>query len=426
MHILYIHQYFATPSGSTGTRSYEFAKRWVQAGHRVTVLTTPAQLTARDLSANGRSEFIRRGSIDGIDVLVVNVAYRQTMRIGRRVLSFLGFMAAACWLAVCLPGIDVVFATSTPLTVGVPAVLARWIRGRPFVFEVRDLWPAIPIEMGILRSKALIRAARALESLIYRQAQAIVTLSPGAENVIRGAIPKDKKVVTIPNAADTDLFRPDVDGTAARQRLGWQGHFVCIHAGAMGPVNGLDLVIRAAQRLREDRNFLFVFVGEGSEKDRLRTMAGGLGLRNVQFLGRLPKHDLPMILAAADLCLMTISPVPILEHNCANKLFDYLSAGRPVLLNYGGWQRDLLEKAQAGTGCRLGDEDEFVDKLVQLRANAARFWEMPRNARRLAAVRFNRDDLAAQALTVIQTACRPNPHPPWPSRSAPSLESRRS
>ncbi len=190
---------------------------------------------------------------------------------------------------------------------------------------------------------------------------------------------------------------------------GWDGRFVCLHAGAMGRVNGLDCVVRAADHFRKDPDFLFVLLGEGSEKEALTAQRDRLGLQNLQIVEGIPKHDMPPVLAAADLGLLTVTDVPVLEHNSANKLFDYLSAGKPVVLSYGGWQREVLESAGAGLGCAMGDEAAFFANLAALYADEARRTEMGRNARRLALECYNRDLLAAQALKVIIEAAQDYP-----------------
>jgi glycosyltransferase involved in cell wall biosynthesis len=169
----------------------------------------------------------------------------------------------------------------------------------------------------------------------------------------------------------------------------------------MGPVNGLDAVIEIAHRLRKDPEWLFVLIGEGNEKPRLQARCRALGLTNVQFLDGIPKSDLPVVLAAADVALVTVVPVPILEHNSANKFFDALSAGKPVVLNYGGWQREIIEPAGAGLGCHLGDTAEFCAKLSQLKSDPQLRATMGRNARELAVKRFSRDLLAAKVLEVL-------------------------
>ncbi len=405
MHILYLHQYFATPNGKTGTRSYEFAKRWVACGHRVTMLTSTAHLTEADIGDKRRG-LVTRVKIDGIDVIALGVDYRQTMGFARRAWAFVWFMLLATCFVLVIRGVSIVYATSTPLTVGVPAILGRWIRRRRFVFEVRDPWPAVPVEMGLIRNALLIGLLRWLERLIYRNAEGIVTASPGMTELVRRVADAGSRVITVPNCADTDLFTPEVDGSRVRRELGWDRRVVYLHAGAMGRVNGLDCIVRAADHFRNDAEFLFVLLGEGREKQELMAQRDRLKLTNLQILDGVAKSKLPPVLAAADVCLMTITFVPLLEHNSANKFFDYLSAGRPVILNYGGWQRDVLESAGAGMGCTMGDEKSFFDNLAALKADQPGRLAMGGNARKLAVERYSRDLLAATALEFVAEAER--------------------
>ncbi len=407
MHILYIHQYFATPCGKTGTRSYEFAKRWVAAGHRVTVLTSVGQLTERDLGGPP-TRLVTRLKIEGIDVVVLNVHYHQTMGFVRRAWAFLRFTVQTSRQVLRFKDVDVVYATSTPLTVGVPALVGWWFRRMPYVFEVRDIWPAALVAMGLIRNRVFIWFLQHFERAIYRGARAIIALSPGMEAAVRRNASRGKRIVTVPNCSDTDLFHPKVDGETIRRERGWTGKFVCIHTGAMGQVNGLDAIVRAARRFQDDSDFLFALLGEGKEREGLKAQQDRLGLQNLQISDSVPKSRLPAVIAAADLCLMTVANVPILQHNSANKFFDYLAAGKPVLLNYGGWQREVLESTGAGLGCNQGDEATFFENLRMLKMDADRRAAMGRHARQLAVAQFNRDDLAATVLEVIVEATTSN------------------
>jgi glycosyltransferase involved in cell wall biosynthesis len=401
MHILYIHQYFTTPLGVTGTRSYELARRWVAKGHKVTMLTTAAALTKEDLvQASGR--FFKRFTVDGINVLAMAVPYRQQMGVFKRCLSFLAFLLLATVIVLFVRKADVVYATSTPLTVGIPALAARWFRRKKFVFEVRDQWPESVVEVGVIKNRFLIRILLWLERLIYKNASAIVAVSDGMADGIREVAGQNKPIYVVPNGADLNLFRPDIDGSAVRKKYGWDNKFIFLHTGAMGKVNSLHFVIDAAWKLRESRDILFVLIGQGSRKSALENRIKELGLSNVEILPAVPKYQLPEVLAAVDVALVIVGNYPILEHNSANKFFDALSAGKPVLLNYSGWQREILEDNFAGFGCDLYNLDEFVEKVLYLSSHPQEVKQMGLNARKLAIERFDRDRLAGEVLCVLE------------------------
>lgn len=398
MHILYIHQYFATPKGSTGTRSYEFSRRWVKAGHRVTVITGHYDLGG--LQSN--KTLVQRQTIDGIEVVAVGARYSNKQSYLRRIASFLSFIFFSVYIGLGTRRVDAIYATSTPLTVGIPAIVLKWLKRVPFIFEVRDQWPEVPIEMGIIRNKLLIKPLLWFEKTVYKCASSIVALSPGQADGIRKVLAEDKDVTVIPNSSDTDVFRPDIDGSAVRKEHGWADKFVLLHAGAMGTVNHLDFVIDAAERLKDHDDILFVLIGEGKQKSALQFRVSQLGLTNVQISSAVPKHKLAEVLAAADVGLVIIGNFPIIEHNSANKFFDSLSAGKPVLLNYSGWQRRILEENAAGFGCQLCNIDEFVEKVLYLTSHRQESLDMGQNARRVAVERFDKDKLAAQALLVLK------------------------
>jgi len=402
MHILYIHQHFATPVGSTGTRSYEFARRWVRAGHKVTLIAGHYDIGGLQVD----KALYQKQNIEGINVVVVGTKYSNKQSYLRRVTSFLSFCLLSIYAGLRTKSVDVVYASSTPLTVGITALIIKWAKCVPFIFEVRDQWPEIPIELGIITNRILIKILLWLEKTIYRNCSSIVALSPGQGEGIKAVLTDEKPIAVIPNSCDIDVFRPDIDGSAVRQRRNWGKKLVILHTGAMGKVNGLDFAIDAAEKLKNHSDIIFVLIGDGNQKSSLERRVKKLGLSNVEILPSVPKQELPQIYAAADIGLVIIGNYPIIEHNSANKFFDALSAGKPVLLNYSGWQRKILEDHQAGLGCTLCNLDEFVEKVLYLNSHRQQAEQMGQNARRVATEKFNRDNLAKQALDIISSVAR--------------------
>jgi glycosyltransferase involved in cell wall biosynthesis len=398
MHILYIHQHFATPSGSTGTRSYEFARRWTKAGHNVTMLTGHYDIGGLEPGKG----LIQEQVIEGIRVIVVGIKYSNKQPFPQRIISFFCFILLSIYAAMKTKGVDVIYATSTPLTVGIPALVVKWFQRTPFVFEVRDQWPEIPIELGIIKNKFLTKALLWLERLIYKNSEAIVALSPGIAEGVRHVNGTNKLITTIPNSCDTDLFRPGIDSSIIRKEYDWGDKLVFLHAGAMGKVNGLEFIIDTAERLKDQRDITFVLIGDGNQKDTLRKKIKQLDLNNVEILDPIPKAQLPQVFAACDVSMVIVANFSILEHNSANKFFDSLSAGKPVLLNYSGWQRKILEDNAAGYGCDLYNTGEFVEKVLYFNSHRDELSKMGQNARRVAIERFDRSQLAGRALNALR------------------------
>lgn len=344
---------------------------------------------------------IQRQSIDGINVIVVATKYSNKQSFFRRIICFCSFLLLATYVGLSEQGVDVVYATSTPLTVGIPAMIIKRLRRKPFVFEVRDQWPEIPIELGIIRNKIVIKFFLWLEKTIYNNSSGIVALSPGQADGVRKVKTCDKEIAVIPNSCDTTMFRPDIEGSAIRKEYGWGDKLVFLHAGAMGKANSLDFVIEAAGKVRHKDDIHFVLIGDGGEKPALIKKIREEGLTNVELRCPVSKTELPEIFAASDISMVVFANYPILEHNSANKFFDSLSAGRPVLLNYSGWQRQILEDNAAGYGCDLCNIDEFVEKVLYLNSHRDKLSKMGQNARIAAIEQFGRDNLAMRALEAI-------------------------
>ena len=408
MRILYIHQYFASRQGTTGTRSYEFGRSLVGRGHGVTMITSG--LANREFPVC-RKEPCCQYEIDGIRVISVAAAYNDpylgTALPGwQRLLKFHQFAKAAVEAGRCLSRPDLVFATHTPLTVGLAGMeLSRYF-GVPFVFEVRDLWPEALVNVGALSNPAVIWWLRRMARRIYRAANHIVALSPGMkEGIIRAGVPSEK-ITVIPNASDLDLFRPDLDGSAARERLGLGQRFAALYFGAMGRANGLEYVIEAARILAERArdHIVFVLLGGGGKRDELEHLAKGYGLTNVVFHPLVAgKEEVARIVAGCDVCLTIYRAAQ--EHTWSpNKMFDALAAGKPVLVNVPGWLGETIETNHCGRYVDPCRPEALAAALEALSSDPALCRRMGENARALAERQFDWRLLAAQLADVLTHA----------------------
>ncbi|MBV1858271.1 MAG: glycosyltransferase family 4 protein [Nannocystaceae bacterium] len=397
MHILYLHQYFVGPDGSGGTRSLEMARRWVQSGHRVTLITSSALFSA------GPTDRARRTCVQGIDVVVLPVPYAAEMSHARRIQSFLSFAVQATRWAV-RTSVDVVFASSTPLTVAVPGLLGAAAQRVPMVFEVRDAWPDLPIAMGALKNPVAIWAARILETAACRGASQVIALSPGmAQSVARCGVARGR-IHVVPNACDTAAFEVDHKEARAfvRRSIPGDGPLV-VYAGSFGAINDAAWLVDVAAASSGVR---FAFVGQGPGREGLGGRARAHGLLDHRVFVRPPisKREVPLLLRGAAMATSLFLPIPAMEDNSANKFFDALAAGTPIAINYGGWQAELLR--HSGAGIVMPHARVEVAALQLSRAVHDDAWRgrAGRAARHLARARFDRDRLAAQALSVVQRA----------------------
>lgn len=324
-------------------------------------------------------------------------------------LAFLKFAVLATLESLRVPQPDLIIATSTPLTIIIPAIVTRCFRGCPLLFEVRDLWPELPIALGALRNRIAIRLAEALERLAYRSAERIIALSPGMKEGIcaKGIAPA--KVNVIPNICNTSLFDvpPQRGEHFCERHPELKRRRIVAYAGALGFIHGVGYLVEMARAMRDlDPEVLFVIVGSGSEEEAIRARAASYGLLgvNVVMMPPLPKKEIPDLLSASVVATSLCLDLPELRHNSANKFFDTLAAGRPVMINYGGWQADIVRSSHAGIVVPADRPEIAATMLRDLLADPERLAAAARAARRIATTSFSLQRLADEFLATAKIA----------------------
>lgn len=406
MRIVYLDADFASATGETGPRSFAFARRLIARGHKVMMLTSDRQF---NVPADAGQVF--HTQVDNVLVTAVNVRLgRHNSRVSQ-IWHHLRFAWAATRYLLKSNPPDVLYVTSPPLSAIVPAVVNKWLRRVPFVLEVREIWPEVPHGLDLISSRLLVFLLRQLALLGYRRAAAIVGLTELAVNHIQADIPLTPKTTRVAACCDVELFGRG-NGAAIRQQQHWENKFVCLHMGPMTHSTGLEAILRVADALREDEQFVFWLVGNGDERRELERNIRNRSLRNVVLWNAVPRSQLPDVLAAADLCLLTMRRYRILEQTSGDRLLDCLAAGKPVLLNYSGWQRELLEKHRAGLGTTLGRPEEFFENICRLCDRPNLRTEMGRNARHLAETQYHPDQWIDRLEQVLSNAVNRSPSPP--------------
>ncbi len=379
MRIIYIHQYFKP---NEGVRSFEFIKHLTAKGHKVCVIT---------------AESIPEGfSMENLEVVSTNTKYSNHMSKMQRIMSFAKFMVKGTLKGLRVKKPDVVYATSTPLTVGFPAVIIKKLKRCKMVFEVRDVWPDIPIEMGFITSKPVIAILKFGERLIYKNAAHIIPLSKGMyENILRKGVPEEK-LTTIENIANLYLYS-DIDTITENRK---KEPFLCIHPGTMGIVNGLDFVLDTAKLVAEkDSDIRFLLVGEGNRKEALKKRVIEEHITNVDIRDGVPKREVASLTERASVGFMCVdTKYKILEDNSANKFFDFLAAGLPTVINYGGWQKEVLEKQQCGFS-ELTPE-KMAERILWIKNNPDIAEAYAKNCKKTAEI-YSRDEATRKLDAVI-------------------------
>lgn len=404
MKLLYLHQHFTTRAGSTGTRSYEMARALISQGHSVHVVCGSFEVADSGLTG----EFVkgvRRGTVDGIRVTEFHIPYSNSDSFAKRSRAFLLYAMRTSAIALTEP-CDLIFATSTPLTAGIPAIVARCLRRRKYIFEVRDLWPELPKAMGIIKNPAVLLAMSALEWISYRLSVACIGLSPGIVEGIKARGGSKLPVAMIPNGCDVDLFlEPNLEKYSKLDRV--ERPFTAVFTGAHGQANGLDAIIDAAIELKSAgrTDIRIVFIGEGKIKPHLVKRAKDEELENCEFRSVIPKTELSKFLAEADVGIMCLANVPAFYYGTSpNKFFDYLAAGLPVLNNYPGWVASIISAEKVGVVVEPELPVAFAKALSYMADNPDELKDMSKNARQCAQQRFNRKRLATQFVEFLEEA----------------------
>lgn len=399
MKILYFHQHFQLPTQAGGTRSYEMAQQLIARGHKVCMVCGE---TAKLKLPPSKVKGVSRGVIDGIDVIQISLPYSNNDSISKRVGTFLQFAYIGIQIALN-EEYDLLFATTTPLTAGIPGIFSKWFRRKKFVFEVRDLWPELPKALG-MKNPFLLGGMSLLEWLSYHNADACIGLSPGICDGIAKRSQKGKRITMIPNGCDLDIFKP-----GNRENLRLEGikptDTVAIFTGAHGIANGLDSILNGAAELkRMKRNdIILVFIGDGKMKAHLMDRAEKEGLDNCKFFNPMPKIELNKVLASVDVGIMALANIQAFYYGTSpNKFFDYISSGIPVLNNYPGWIADIILKNDCGIVTDPNDAKAFAKGLIELADSPIRKNEYGFNSRRLAETMFARKDLANKFVDFIE------------------------
>lgn len=405
MRILYFHQHFSTPKGSVGIRSYEMAQRLISRGHQVTMVCGSYGGGETDM----KQPFVegkRRGKVDGIDIIEFDLAYSNSDSFIKRALTFAKFGLRSISL-VFSEKYDLVFATTTPLTAAIPGIFSRWLRLKPFVFEVRDLWPELPKAMGVITNPVVLGALSLLEWASYRSAHRCIGLSPGIVEGIAARGVAMERIELVPNGCDLTIFA--AEQTPWRPEGVKADDLMAVFTGTHGVANGLDAVLDAAAELKK-RNCIdikLVLVGQGKLKPKLVERAKREGLDNVIFHDPVNKHRLAGLMASADLGLQILANVPAFYYGTSpNKFFDYIAAGLPVLNNYPGWLAGMIKEYRCGFAIEPENPQAFADALEQAANNREQLIEMGIKGRQLAKQEFDRSKLSNRFVVWLEDAAK--------------------
>lgn len=369
-------------------------------GHHCAIVASTFNYSSGKRAVEGNGLVIEQ-DIDGIQVLRAYTYPSLHRSFTWRVVALVSFMFSSVWAALRVKRVDLVMGTSPPLFQAVSGWFVSVLRRRPYLLEIRDLWPEFAIDIGLLKNPVLIRVARWVELFLYRHATHLLVNSPAYRDYLLSKGVPDEKISVIANGVDPDMFPPGVDGTPFREEFGLQGKFVVTYAGALGMANDLDTVLRAAARLKDDPRFRFLIVGEGKDRAQLERRAAELQLNNLIFTGTRSKSEMPVILAATDACVATLLNIPMFRTTYPNKVFDYMAAARPTILAIDGVIRKVVEDGNGGLFVPPGDDAALAAAAVTLCDDRERARAMGQSARRHVELNFNRHRQAEDFVRLV-------------------------
>lgn len=387
MKIIYLHQYFKFPTESGGTRSYDLASSFVNNGIDVTVVTSTSE---EKYKTKQRWTEIEQ---DGIKVHYIYLPYGNHLPYLQRTLVFLKYLWFSSFRLLILKG-DVVLATSTPLTIGIPALIKKWFGKTPFIFEVRDVWPEAVIAIGAIKNKWLQKLLYRLEKLIYKNAIAIVPLSTDMQKSIVSRYPqfRDKTDIVIENIAEVNRFQSNSNKVDLEKVVGFHPRFSVLYAGTFGKVNGIHKVIELADKtLKIDKELVYILMGSGAEKKNIIQLAQDKGVlnKNVFILDAISKSELPQWYKAVSMGSSFVIDIPELWANSANKFFDTLASGKPVLINHEGWQAEVIRDRNVGFVLPYDVTDKEAEDFVNYTKNTLLIESQEKSAIELAKEKYS-------------------------------------
>jgi len=403
MRILFLTQYFLPEMGAPAARISELSRWWARSGAEVEVVTTFPNHPMGRIPAEYRGKRFQREAVDGYTVLRSWIFVTPNKGFLKRVVCFLSFMVSATLVGIFRAGpCDVVIATSPQIFAGFAGWLVSLLKRKPFILEVRDLWPDSAIQLGVLRNPLLIRLSRGLESFLYHRADLIVPVSESIKQAVLSHGVPESRIEVIPNGIDPELFVPGDRMNDKRAQLGIGDGFLVSYIGTHGMAHGLERVVEAAQILSDHPNIHFVFIGDGAQKEQVVRKSRELGVRRITFLPPQPKHDIPKWLAASDVSLVTLLDLPVFKTVLPSKMFEIMACERPVVLVAKGESADLLRRSGGGKALESFVPGDLAEALLELAGNPSLCREMGGQGREYVLRYFDRRDLAKRYLDRLE------------------------
>ena len=390
--------------GAPSARIYELSRRWVAKGAKITVITGFPNHPTGVIPPEYSNKLFMRETKEGINIIRTYVFATPNEGFFKRILGYMSFMFSSIIQGTVKSGEqDIIIATSPQFFVGVAGYAISRIKGIPFIFEIRDIWPESIIQLGILKNKLIIKMLESIEMFLYRQAIHVVGVADSTVEILtKRGIPAEK-ISIIKNGVDLQLFDQQVDGKTLKSKLKINEKYLVSYIGTHGLSHALDKVLDTAKILEKNNKIKFVFIGEGAEKKNLVQQARNLNLENVLFLDQILKEELPEYYAASDMVLVTLRDLPLFKCVIPSKIFEIMAMAKPILISVKGESQNLVvEKANAGIPVTPEDSQDLARRIIQVYENKKLAITLGENGRKFVKRYFDRNKLADKYLELVQ------------------------
>lgn len=405
MHILLVHQFFLGKNDSGGSRFNQFVKYWEEQGHTLTVLAGTVNYSTGYKDDKYKGKIITEENLsESTKVLRCYVSDGYNKNFLGRLFGYFSFNLSSTLALFKVKKPDIILVTSPPLFVGITGIIGKFLKRKPLIFEIRDLWPESAIDTGVLTSKPIIKIAYMVEKLSYKVADKINVLTPAfKEKLITKKNINPNKIIYVPNGADTDIFKPDDSVKWVREKYNLQNKFIITYMGAHGLANNLTSLLEVAKKIKNlDEEVHFMLIGDGMKKTELIEYAEFNNLTNVTFIDAQPKNLMPDFCNSSDLCTAILQDIDTFKTVYPNKVFDYMSCKKPILLGIDGVARILVEDNEAGVYVNPNETDNFVKEILELKSNQNRLDDMGNNGYEFVIKNFERSNLAQKYTTYME------------------------
>lgn len=401
MHILFLTHYFPPEVNAPASRTYENAKRWVKAGHRVTVVTCFPSHPKGAIYPGYRIRPYQWDEKDGIRILRVFTYLSANKGFLKRIANYVSYMVTSILFAPLVKKVDIVVSTSPQFFCGMAGLFVSGLKRKPWVLEIRDLWPESIVSVGAIRQKQVIAFLEWLERLLYRKADRIVSVTRAfKDHIMKKGVPSER-ISIITNGADLEMFEPLPKDNSVAKEYGLDGKFVPSYIGTHGMAHALGTVLRAAKLLEGEKDILFLLVGDGAERDALMREKDRLGLGNVLMLGQQPKEKMPAFLAASDASLVLLKKDDLFKTVLPSKIFEAMAMKRPIILGVEGESKGVIDAGKCGIPIEPENHEELAQAVMRLYRDKDFARVLGENGRTFAMENYSRGRLADTYLQML-------------------------